>query len=196
MMGRQILRLLKNNKLVVAFLFFAFTAYSCNKINKQEEMIIHNQNGLSGHLEQIIECFIEEYNIQGGTMCVFEAYPTHKNQLPDSFNPIDKYVYISIGVYNKTPHILENQVLYSTELSDYTLLYSKHREKEMAISNNLIWKEIAPLKDEEIVERTKKIIDPIYIKTEFLYNKEENVIELSDFKSESCKGRLDDEYEW
>ncbi len=193
-MGKQILRLLKNNKLVVVFLYFTFIVYSC-KNNKEREMIIHNQNGLSGHLEQIIECFIEEYNVQGKSFYIFEGYPKIEHKLPIPRIDIDKYVYISIVVYDQNPEILENQVLYSTELNNYTLFYSKHKDREMAISNNLIWRKVIPFKDEEYNSKEySKVID--HIDTEFLYNKEENVIELSNFKSESCKGRLDDKYEW
>ncbi len=42
MMGKQILRLLKNNKLVVVFLYFTFIVYSC-KNNKERERRISKE---------------------------------------------------------------------------------------------------------------------------------------------------------
>lgn len=193
MMGKQILRLLKNNKLVIIFLYFTFIVYSC-KNNKEREMIINNQNGLSGHLEQIIECFIEEYNIQGKSIYISEQYPTLEDKHPIFKKGISKYVYISMITYTPSD-IRPNRILYTTGMSNYTLFYAIDKDREMTISNDLIWKRmILPKREEPDGKDFPIIID--YIETHFLYNIDENRIELSDFKSESCKGRLDDKYEW
>lgn len=192
----RILRLLKNNKFNGFYFFFMFILVfcSCNKTNKQEDMIIHNPNELSGHLEQIIECFVKEYKVKGKILCIFEGYPTIEHKHPDFITDIniDRYVYIVITVYDGVPKINENRVLYTTKLNDYTLYYVFGKDKIMGISNDLIWNKIETTDNN--TNKFRGFID--YIETQFLYNKEENVIELSDFKSESCKGRLNDEYEW
>lgn len=184
-------RLIKNKFIRFYFcIVFVLIVYSCDEKDK----IIYNQNGLSGHLEQIIECFVEDYDIQGKNIYAYEQYPTIEHKLPIFKKDINKYVYISMIPYTPSD-IGSNRILYSAEMDDYTLFYAMDKNREMAISNNLIWKRIEfPEKEGTDTPKVLGIID--YKQTHFLYNIQENVIELSHFKSESCKGRLNDEYEW
>lgn len=180
-------------------IFKILICFACSLIiygcNNSKEMNIHNENGLSGHLQEIVDCFVEQYKIpKGSNIYISEGYFTkHSKPFFPTMN-INKHVYIVMIEYaDDIPKISDNRVLYSTKLNSYTLFYALDKDKEMSISNNLVWKKVEQSKEEKS-EEIPVIVD--YLETQFVYNKEENVIELSDFRSESCKGRLNDEYEW
>ncbi len=187
-----ILRLLKRSKKIGFCFILSLSLCSCSWFNKHDETINHNKNGLSEPLEQIIDCFVKEYNIQGKKIYIYEEFPINKNKIPFPYTNIEKHALISITVYDDIPVIIDDSMLYSSKLNDYNLLYAVDKDKEMSISNNLIWKRIEPSKHN--INGIPIIID--YVQTYLLYNKEENIIELSSFKSESCKGRFDGQYEW
>jgi hypothetical protein len=176
------------NKIVYLQIFIlSVVIYGCN--NQNNKMVLHNQNGISGNIEIIIECFVKEHNIKGKIILVSDDYYIPENILPASVKDLSKYVNVHLMTFDKTPNVNEGWVLYSTKLNDYTLFYIYPEDKKMGISNNLVWHRIEqPIKEKHSNFSSLRIID--YVETELIYNKEENVIELSDFKSASCKGRL------
>lgn len=166
--------------------------YSCNNSNNSGEMIIYNENGLQGRLQEILTCFIEQYKIpEDDHIYISEGYLRTESKLLFPTMDINRHIYIVIKDYAyDIPIIGTNRVLYKTKLNNHIIFYALDKDKEMGISNNLVWEVVeSPIKEELPI-----IVD--YLETQFIYNIQENVIELSDFKSESCKGRLNDEYEW
>lgn len=177
------------NRIKVVFsYFFCLLIYSCNK----SEVYLHNPTGSPEHLQQIVNCFVEENNIpKGRNICIAEG--KYRTNTKPFFSTMDINKHISVimrDYHNDIPTVRDHGVLYSTKLNEYTLFYVMDKEGEMSISNNLVWKKIKPTKNEEKFEEFPMIVD--YTEVQFVYNKEENIIELSDFKSESCKGRLDE----
>jgi hypothetical protein len=181
------------NKIKIIFsCFFCLLICSCNK----SEVHLYNPNGLPEHLQQIVYCFISEYNIpKGRNIHISESkYRTNTRPFFSTMN-IDKHIHVIMRDYHKDiPTISDHRVLYSTKLDGYTLFYEMDKNSEMSISNNLVWKIVNKTKNDEKFEQLPMIVD--YTETQFVYNKEENIIELSDFRSETCKGRLNDEYKW
>lgn len=168
---------------------FLITLLLCS-CNKPKDKILHNSDGLSGHLEQIVTCFVEQYKIsENSNIYISEQSPTIEDRNPALKRSISEYMYISMVVYTPS-NIRPNRILYTTETDNYTLFYDMDKGRKMAISNNLIWKKMnLPEREKHNAKEFPIIID--YIETHFLYNKEENTIEISDFKSEYCKGRIE-----